>query len=241
MKIHLYGIFWNEERMFPFFLHHYLPLCERIVLFDNGSTDNTKLLAQEHEKVEIRPWNPDCGHICDAAARHLSQVWRESIGVADWVIIADVDEFLYHQDLLGYLEQLDDIVDVVPLMGYDMINLVYPPYTGESLTTLVRRGVRSPSYDKLSLFKPHRMKELLYSWGRHTARHSPLTAPKVSDVKLLHYRFLGCEDTFLRYQSLNPKMRDGDRKNGCGAQYNDSREVFTEKFQDILAKSVNVI
>ena len=124
MKIHLYGIFWNEERMFPFFLHHYLPLCERIVLFDNGFTDNTKLLAQEHEKVEIRPWNPDCGHICDAAARHLSQVWRESIGVADWVIIADVDEFLYHQDLLGYLEQLDDIVDVVPLMGYDMINLV---------------------------------------------------------------------------------------------------------------------
>jgi glycosyltransferase involved in cell wall biosynthesis len=43
---------YNEEALLPHFLAHYAPIADRIVVWDNGSTDATPQIAQAHSKVE---------------------------------------------------------------------------------------------------------------------------------------------------------------------------------------------
>lgn len=54
MKVHFYGLCWNEVAFLPFFLRHY-AFCERIVFYDHGSTDGTPDLLRA-AGVEFRPW-----------------------------------------------------------------------------------------------------------------------------------------------------------------------------------------
>jgi hypothetical protein len=45
--------------------------------------------------------------------------WDESRGIADWVIVTDIDEHLYHLDLYNYLAQcrIRGVVFLVPALG----------------------------------------------------------------------------------------------------------------------------
>lgn len=56
MSIHLYAACWNEERIIPFFLQHYEPLVDRIIIYDDHSTDRSVELLRASPKVEIRPF-----------------------------------------------------------------------------------------------------------------------------------------------------------------------------------------
>ena len=97
MRVHLYSIVWNEEEMLPFFFRHYDSLVDRYVIYDDGSTDR-------RSKCWPRTIAWRCGHSCAPipiptvmSGRILhDNVWKESRGHADWVIITAVDEHLYH-------------------------------------------------------------------------------------------------------------------------------------------------
>jgi glycosyltransferase involved in cell wall biosynthesis len=54
MVIHLYTFGWNEMRMLPFFIRHYEPFVDKIVFYDDGSTDGTLDLLAAKQNVEIR-------------------------------------------------------------------------------------------------------------------------------------------------------------------------------------------
>ena len=58
-RIHLYTICWNEADLLPFFFRHYDGWVDRFVIYDNGSSDQSRALLQQHPKVEVRdfPWS----------------------------------------------------------------------------------------------------------------------------------------------------------------------------------------
>lgn len=90
MRVHLYSIVWNEEEMLPFFFRHYDSLVDRYVIYDDGSTDRTLEMLGAHDRVEVRPFvrsDPD-SYVLAARILH-DNVWKESRGHADWVIISD--------------------------------------------------------------------------------------------------------------------------------------------------------
>ena len=81
MSIHLYAACWNEERIIPFFLQHYEPLVDRIVIYDDRSTDRSVELLRASPKVEIRPFGRDAESYLDAHLTLFETCWRESRGV----------------------------------------------------------------------------------------------------------------------------------------------------------------
>ncbi len=91
MHIDLYATCWNEERMIPFFLRHYEPLVDRIVIFDDGSNDHSLELLRASRKVELRRLPSGLSSIL-MHMEEMNRCWKESRGRADWVIIADPDE-----------------------------------------------------------------------------------------------------------------------------------------------------
>ena len=171
MKIDLYTILWNEEEMLPFFFRHYDAIVDRYIVYDDGSTDQTLEMLAAHGRVEVRPFvrtEPD-SFVLSALTLH-DNIWKESRGRADWVIITAVDEHLYHPaGLERYLRAVGDYgITAVPALAFQMVADDFP-FVGEHLATTRRRGVALDVYNKLSVFNPNALSETRYAVGRHTA------------------------------------------------------------------------
>src|SRR5207344_1604949 len=54
------------------------------------------------------------------------------------------------------------------------------------------------------------------------------------DLVLRHYRYLGREETWARYEALDAKRRPGDKARQLGYQYEMPRAQFDEKFVAVV-------
>jgi glycosyltransferase involved in cell wall biosynthesis len=57
MKIHVYIISYNEEKLLPFTLDYYSTFCEKIFVYDNYSTDSSDEIYKKYNKVEVIKWD----------------------------------------------------------------------------------------------------------------------------------------------------------------------------------------
>src|SRR5665213_3488606 len=126
---------------------------DRFVVFDDGSDDGTAETLSRHPKVDQRPFPPKGSSFVLAARALWQTVWKESRGRADWVVIANVDEFFYHPDgMRAYLRRCaSEGVTILHPRGYEMVGDRFP----ELQTRLVERlpaGVPAFGQDKRQLF-----------------------------------------------------------------------------------------
>jgi Glycosyl transferase family 2 len=231
-RIHVYTIGWNEERLLSFFFRHYDQWVDRYVIYDDNSTDATQEMLHAHPRVEARPLVrsvPD-SFVLSAQAIHDS-CWKESRGEADWVIITDIDEHLYHPELAVYLMACKRSgVTAIPGLGYNMISDSFPQ--GEQrLCELVRRGEPAVSMSKFSLFDPNSLTETNYAVGRHTADpKGNVRYPKEDRLLNLHFKTLGLDYVIARYRLLATKRGTRDRANQWGYHYDWTPEKIAEVY-----------
>jgi len=242
-RIHLYCVCWNEERMLPFLFRHYDPWVERYVFYDDSSTDATLEILRAHPRVEIRPFVrtvPD-SFVLSAQAVHDS-CWKESRGAADWVMIIDVDEHLYHPDLAAYLAACKrEGVSAIPALGYQMTANSFPE-GDRPLCELVRIGDPSESMSKLSLFDPNRLSSTRFAVGRHSAKpKGRLRYPKEDRLLNLHFKKLGLDYLVDRYRLLASKRGARDRARKFGIHYDTPAEVLAERYAVGQGRGIDVI
>jgi glycosyltransferase involved in cell wall biosynthesis len=241
MRIDLYTTCWNEERMIPFFLRHYEPLVDRIVVFDDGSTDRSRDLLGASKKVELRKLehgeSPHLEHI-----KEMNRCWKESRGRADWVMIADIDEHIFHPSLRDCLRQCQkDGVTVLDPVGYEMVSLDFSAPQAE-LSKTIRRGVRFHLLDKKAVFDPNAIEEINYTPGRHLAAPSGrVIFPAQREVRLLHYRHLGLEYVLLRSKEMKGRNTAFDLKMGWGSHYLRSDDEIKRDFDKILREAEDIL
>lgn len=190
--------------MAVWFLRHYSPWVERMVIWDEASDDGTRELLRSNPKVDLRDW-PYNGLDDDKFLLLANSWYKEARGKADFVAIVDMDELLYHPNMLFALENSQG--DIHKSTGYALINPAgWPVDDGHSqIYDLVRTGVRQNNYDKKLIFKPELDVQHTYgrhsytgkqNWPKHNGRESAL-----SSIKLLHLHHVGgVADTVARNQ-----------------------------------------
>src|SRR6516165_10860911 len=143
MVIHLYALAWNEEVIMPYFLRYYSDFCDKIVIYDNESTDKTVEIVNSFPNTEIRSWNSNNQIDDHLYLRVKNNCYKESRGIADWVIVGDADEFLFHPNLKERLEYYKEAGITLPkVTGYDMVpNCELDP--SANLPYVYRRGTRA--------------------------------------------------------------------------------------------------
>jgi hypothetical protein len=223
--VHCYTVCWNVEALLPYFLRHYSAFCERIVLHDNMSTDATRDLIRACPNAVLVDFD-NGGQIDEMDyLRIKNHAYKKSRGTADYVIVADIDEFLYHPQLPEMLAKYRDAGVTLPrVRGFNMVSLFHPRRR-DALPASVRRGRYSPMYSKRCVFSPDL--EINYLPGAHRCTPAgPVAESDDESLKLLHYQYLGLYTVMQRYRRYRRRLSEQNRRLPYAVQYKQS-QVYT--------------
>lgn len=191
--VDVYCPMYNEERLVPYFLRHYETIADRIFVWDDDSTDQTVKLLSKHPKVIFLKKDKkglDDEYFVNDLFPKYEQISR---GTADWVIVVDADEYVYHPDLLRVLADSKEVgVEAIQCKGYAMISDHFPTTNGQ-IYDEVFMGVDDWLESKWVIHST--TAKVRYKKGRHGQIVNETSVKrsryKYTGVKLLHYRYLG--------------------------------------------------
>ncbi len=242
-KIHLYTFCYNEEKIIPYFLRHYLRFVEKIIVLDNYSNDASASLFKAHKNIFVTRYDTNNEYREDIKQNLSNKIWKKSRGHADFVILCHIDEFLYHPHLSEILVMMKEKGHtVLKPIGYDMISRSFPT-SGQDIYAEINEGKRDRMFDKIVLFDPNAIKETNYYPGAHAA--IPEGKVKVykddPDLKLLHYRYLGLEYILDKHKNRAERMSKIGRRNNWGYQYLYGEEKQKKLFESVFNSREKVI
>lgn len=195
MKIRVMTVCKNEERIMPFFIKHYEPWVDEILIIDGGSTDASLKIANElgNGKVKSRQAPYDDGkYINDIILRKIrNEEWKEGCQNFDWTIVCDNDELLYHPNILEKLAEYKSAGVTIPkIQGYQMISKSFPDPTLK-ITDQIQKGTLSTTYTKNIIFDSKKISNMQYCCGSHKCFPTgKISYSDKAELKLLHYRML---------------------------------------------------
>jgi len=188
MNVWVYAIIHNEAPLLPYFLRHYQSVADKIILFDDQSTDASVDIALR-AKAEVRLY-PGQGLDDLRFVEFAAETYPEARGRADWVIWVDADEFIYHPYLRMTLGRYMASGVTLPLIdGYAMLARDFPTTDGQ-IYDEITTGVAYAPESKRCVFNP--AIDIRWGAGKHyLEREVGAVASARAELKLLHYRHLG--------------------------------------------------
>lgn len=192
----------NEEQMMPLFLRHYSSFADRIVIWDEQSTDRTREIISKYPGTEIREW-PHKGLDDERFLAHINTAYREFVD-ADWVMFPDVDELLYHPEMVRILSEFKG--DIISSTGYALISREGFPDGSRQAYEQVKTGYPQSNYDKAICWRPSA--DVMHTIGRHCysgqfprLNGTPIDPEKI--FKLFHLHHIGGVDFTSTKNALN--------------------------------------
>ena len=237
MTIDVFAVCYNEEIILPYFLKHYKKFARNITIYDNMSTDNSVQIMNEHG-VNVIPYDTQ-GKMDESTYLNIkNNCWKGSD--ADWVIVCDMDELIYHENIIEVLTNTH--ANHIVTEGYEMMSESLPTTEGQIYEEL-KFGYFKPAYSKPCLFKPSEIKNINFTPGSHTARP---TGPNIiiiknSVIKLLNYKYLNREVLIKKYEHYKVRQSDEMKKNSWGNYQEWDANVINSQFDCWLSISYNII
>jgi hypothetical protein len=229
--------------MLPHFFKHYDNIADEYFIFDNDSTDNSLSILRSHPKVNVNRFEIQGGSLIQSALEQFNHFWKQSRGKADWVIVCDIDEHLYHPDFRKYLQECTSggITLIVP-EGYEMVSDTFPD-SDRPLYESIKYGVKDGLFfDKPQIFNPGEIIEMNFTAGRHSAAPTGrVVAPPNKEVLLLHYKYIGFNYLNSRMSELKTGLRINDIANRWGIQYLWDEQTRRQVFEKLKKASVKVL
>ena len=235
--VHYYAVCWNEERMLPFVFRHYDGFVSRYVFYDNESTDDSQRIIQSHPNSYVKTFHTD-GFDDNVHNMIKNSCWKKSRGRADYVIVCDVDEMLYHKEMQQMLTHAHkNHISFFQPEGWDMYSETFPP-SNSTLTETVTKGTRNKGYGKCILFDPHRIVDINYEPGAHFCHPTGMVKTSEDyDLKVLHYKNLGLDYVMSRINAYRARLTDQIKEEGLAIHYCYSDKQIEEEFEKELAKA----
>jgi Glycosyl transferase family 2 len=241
VNVDLYTLCWNDGVRLDFFFRHYDPIVNRYFVYDDGSDEATLSILRQHPRVTVRKFQRTHLESFVLSQKALSdECWKESRGQADWVIVTDIDEHLWHKNVHDYLAHCKQAgVTAIPALGFQMITSLFPA-ADTLLCEQITSGVPWSYMMKLSIFDPNAVDEINFSPGRHKAQPTGhIIYPAKDEMLLLHYKYLGIQETFSRHCSEANGLRETDLIMGWGHQYVWKFEEFMNSWNSFLTQATD--
>ena len=243
MKVHLYTVMWNESYILPYFMRYYQDIVDEFFIVDHMSDDNSDEIYAQYDNVTVNKYD-NGGEIDDYFYLDVkNNAWKQSRGKADWVIVIDADEFLYHDDgLRNFLETTE--ATLLHPYGYCMVPKVdFELGEDKQLHELISTGVRQDTSDKMCCFKPDDLVEIQFIPGAHQARPRGIVRKyRDEKLKMLHYKHISLKYVLERNRLMGERLSAKNKQLGLGGHYLFSVEKVTGIHKDYYqANAVEVV
>lgn len=208
MKITLYFINWNDSFYLPFIKKHYGKFCQRIVMYDNYSTDGSQDIARSLG-FEVENFGTP-GILNDEDYRAMkNNIWKEERGKGvDYVIVCDADEFVSIPDKLT--------ASAPVVQGFNMISEDLPV---DDIFE-INMGAPSESYSKQAIFSPDRIIDINYVHGCHKNHIVGDVTTEGPWCVLHHFRQIGGVQRMIdRHALYRPRLSKFNLKHRMGFHY----------------------
>jgi hypothetical protein len=233
MRIETYILAHQEERMIGYTLKHYTQFSD-VILLEGHSQDRTVEIA---ESYGARIINIDTNNqVNDRIYLDVkNNVWKGS--KADWVIIADTDELVYHKNIKEYLKDTPYTIFIPQL--WNMFSEVYPTTDGQ-IYDEVQYGV--PGGSKINLFRPDQITDINYLPGCHNAKPTGNVNMSVnSEIITMHFKNLSREWVIERNKYLFNRMSDINKLNRWGWHTGANEQEVNQFFDDNVERLLKII
>jgi glycosyltransferase involved in cell wall biosynthesis len=207
MRVHLFALCWNEEKILPCFFKHYQDRFRDIqfTIYDNGSTDASQQIIREHGG-EVIHYDTNGTIRGDIQARLKNEIWKSS--TADWIIVCDIDEWIDCDD--AFLKSTP--CTVVKTEGYNMV-----AHT-RNLNKVVR-GARHIIMDKCLLFKREAISHMNYGPGGHLCKPEGKVIYNAETVKMYHMKFFHLGYHLKRQKLAAARVSEYNKRQGWSKHY----------------------
>lgn len=226
MRIEANILCWNESDILAFTINHYKQFCEKIIVWDNFSTDESRDIALGLG-CEVRQFGI-MGQLDDYEYTILkNNCWKQS--KADYVIVCDTDEILLEPP-----KQVNG--NIFRMKGFNIFSETGP----KERWTELKRGLPDGNYAKHIIFAPSIM-NMNFEPGAHQCNPR---YPKYSDevLTVLHFKHaLGLDRVLRRNALYRPRMSQRNLTRKLGIQYLFHDKQVTEYFNSSLANSYDVV
>jgi glycosyltransferase involved in cell wall biosynthesis len=243
INIELYLLCYNEERMIVHTLNYYSKICSKIIIIDNGSIDSSLKLAKKYANIEIRHLKTNDEYVEDLLVESRNNCWKES--TADYVIVCDMDEFLYDENLESKLLTAKNNGVIIPMViGYNMMSDYFPEDYDRPITKQVQEGLRDKMFDKNIIFDPKKVKDINYGPGSHQCNplfYEDRVVDPLIEFKLLHYKYIDKEYICKKHEKYSKRMSTVSKEKRHGYEYLLGNGFIEKVFSlsDYLIKVVN--
>lgn len=232
MRIETHIVTWNRADTIHLTVQYYQAFS-KVIVHDNFSTDQTRDIL-EALSAEVRLFGR-AGVLDELEYLKVkNHVWKGSD--ADFVLLVDDDEIIYHPELINVLQRAITNGDTIfKPKGFSIYSNDMPVNKWTEIMT----GIPDEKYNKPCCFSP-RINEINYAPGCHEAK--PRGDLKYNnELILLHYHGVGgVERMIKRHQEYEPRRQKSEfnMRWGCGKEYGFSPESKRQWFKEQLEKSV---
>lgn len=251
MRVTAHLLAYNEQKIIPYSVRHYLTFCQSVTVHDLGSRDRTRELALK-EGATIRRW--DCKGVTDDPLNsHIKNTCHLNDN-SDWTICADADEMIYFpqgaEATLNNYEQQQ--LAIIKPHGFEMVSDKFPTTTGQ-IYDEVKMGARDDHwYSKPIVFSKRRVASTEIGLGAHAASvtlkdgrkiHVPQGTPPTSPpCWLLHFHHIspveeigaGYNAIIARHGEMNRRMGWGIQRDGL-AHARDKRAYIMSRIERVIS------
>jgi len=220
--VYVFAVCFNEAAILPFFLDHYINHvgAAKVVLRDGGSTDGSAEIAARWPQVEFI--HAPSEKLDDRALMQMrNEAWKPLREDCDWVVVCDVDEFLWAPDVRGLLKTLKSQGITLPMVeGFNISSKLHPPFRpGRFLWQDRQSGSGDPRYlNKNLIFDP--AIDINYTLGCHHCQPSgPVRRSEGFVFKSLHMCTLSYEHFLSKSLRSAARLSDWNRQTNAGFHY----------------------
>lgn len=234
LDIELFLLCYNEEKMIPHTLNYYTRFCRSITIFDNDSTDNSlELIRSLNENINIKRFDSDGEYREDLLMQTKNNCWKGSS--ADYVIVCDMDEFLYDESLLEKLAYAKEKGIAIPMVsGYNMMSTKFPDNYDQQITDQIKFGYKDRMFDKNIIFDPKQVKDINFGPGCHYCKPSfykETIRDELVELKLLHYKYLDKSYIYKKHRDNARRMSAINKEMKWGKEYLKGDDFVDKKYK----------
>jgi glycosyltransferase involved in cell wall biosynthesis len=233
MKIETYILAHQEEKLLPYTMRHYTQFSD-VILMEGHSTDRTVEIA---ESYGARIMKVNTGNqVNDQIYLEIkNNCWKES--KADWVIICDCDEFIYHPNIKEYLSKTTSTIFRPRL--FNMYSEEFPTGEGQ-IYDEVKYGVDGGG--KTNLFRPDQVVEINYLPGCHNAKpEGNIRLDLHSEILTLHFKNLSRQYVIDRNAYLFNRLSDINKLYKWGWHVGKGAEAVNQDFDNVSEQLIKIL